>query len=274
MTYTPLELAQAFIQTGELEDALDALNQQLTDQPDDENSRRLRIAVLLQLRGDDHLQTALADSQQLTDLSAEDYVRRSLIFERLDEVDSALRVLGEARALAPNDERLVERHLHLLLLLQDDLTQARELVASQPQTWRWLQWAGDLAMQAGEQAAAVTHYSAALTQLEARFDLAREKYARAMQARLLLTRADAFRHLEHIEQAEADYKAAAAIIPDEPLIPFGRGLVAALRGDMSTAIALCQEALSQANATLRNQMCQGLNDKRYQELLALLGEVL
>ena len=43
MGYSPLQLAQAFIKTGEIEDALDALNQHLEATPSDDETRRLRV---------------------------------------------------------------------------------------------------------------------------------------------------------------------------------------------------------------------------------------
>ena len=52
MTYTPLELVVAFIQTGELADALGAIDQHLQDQPADDRVRRWRLKILRQLNGD------------------------------------------------------------------------------------------------------------------------------------------------------------------------------------------------------------------------------
>ncbi|MBZ0278924.1 MAG: tetratricopeptide repeat protein, partial [Anaerolineae bacterium] len=46
MGYSPMQLAEAFIKTGELTDALDALNQQLETVPQDDYARRLRSQVL------------------------------------------------------------------------------------------------------------------------------------------------------------------------------------------------------------------------------------
>ena len=51
--YSPIELAEAFIRTGELADALDALNPHLEAQPNDETALRLRAAVLMRLPGED-----------------------------------------------------------------------------------------------------------------------------------------------------------------------------------------------------------------------------
>ncbi len=83
MGYSPMELAEAFIQTGELPDALDALNQQLTAYPDDETARRLRAQVLMRLPGEEHLRAALHDLDQLASPTAEDGLLRGILLEQL-----------------------------------------------------------------------------------------------------------------------------------------------------------------------------------------------
>ncbi|MEO1163713.1 MAG: tetratricopeptide repeat protein, partial [Chloroflexota bacterium] len=60
MAYTPMQLAETFLKTGELEDALDALNQQLEAEPADEEARRLRVQVLMPLLVRDVLVAASA----------------------------------------------------------------------------------------------------------------------------------------------------------------------------------------------------------------------
>jgi tetratricopeptide (TPR) repeat protein len=269
MAYTPMQLAEAFIQTGEFDDALDALNQHLQTEPGDDSARRMRIVVLLQLNGTDQLRLALEDSDQLQTPSADDLMRRSIILERLADLAGALQSMKTARALAPENERLVEREVHLLLA-QNRLAEARTLVESQPQTWRWMQWAGDLAARDGDHAAAVERYDSALSQLDSRFDLSADQAARAIKARLLLARANTYRALKRPEQAESDYAEAAAIIPDDPIIPFNRGLLALERGDLESAVNLCREALAAASDTLQTNMRQTLKDPRYQALVARL----
>lgn len=265
--YSPLELAEAFIKTGELADALDALGQHLENTPDDETARRLRAAVALRT-GD--LALALADLDALPAPTADDQTRRSVILERMGDTDGAVAAMEAARVLNPDDERQAERLLQLLLK-RGEVDRARALIDSRPPTWRWLQWAGDLSAQAGDHAAAVEGYSAALEQLNAQFDLSANASAAAIKARLLLARADCYRQSGQIGQAEADYRTAQTIIPTDPMIPFNLGLLAAERGDLDAALALCREAFADASDTLRAHMRVSLRDKAsYAHLVARL----
>ena len=262
MPYSPLELAEAFIKTGELNDALDALNAHLETNPNDDAARRLRAAVRLRT-GD--FAPALADIEALSTPSADDYLQRSVILERMGELDHAIEAVQQARAVKSGDERLAER-LVGLLLQQKQFIEVQALIDEMPNTWRWRQWAGDAAVQSGEDESAVSYYSEALTLLAQHFDLSADRNAAAIQARLLLARADAYSRLDRHDAAEADYLAAAKIIPDEPMIPFKRGLLAAGRGDLETAVVLCRKAFSKANEVLRASMEQELQTSHYPEL--------
>ncbi len=263
MPYTPLQLADAFIQTGELADALDALTQHLDAHPGDAATRRLRMSLQLRLGGD-QLQVALADFDQLTSPTASDYAQRSVMLERSGDLDGAAQAVQHASTLNPTDERLTERLLHLYAA-QGKTANALELVRSQPRTWRWLQWEGDLLVQAGDDITATARYGLALAQIDARFDTHVDKYLAPIKARILLARAHAYRRLDQIEQADEHYRAAAFLIPDEPAIPFHRGLLAYLRGDLNTALDLCREGLTHVSATLRDELLKTLQN--YPELM-------
>src|SRR5690242_19339862 len=79
MPYSPMELADAFIRAGELADALDALNQQLIDQPADDEARRLRAQVLMRIPGEEHVQAALGDLESIASPTQDDNLRRALL---------------------------------------------------------------------------------------------------------------------------------------------------------------------------------------------------
>lgn len=271
MGYSPMQLAEAFLRTGELTDALDALNQQLAQEPTDDTARRMRIALLIQLSDDKHLRLALEDCNQLANPLPADFTRRSIILEKLDDLPGALLAMELVRRNAPQDERAVERTLHLLLA-QGETQKARQLLEERPKTWQWLERAGDLAAQSGEPATAVLRYTEALALLEESFDLQTNIYARALMARLLLARADSHRRLEQLAEAEADYRQAEAVVPDEPIIPFSRGLLAFMRGELPLAVELCGNALQNANETLRAQMRKTLAEPRYAALAEQLKQ--
>jgi tetratricopeptide (TPR) repeat protein len=260
-----MQLAEALIQTGELNDALDALNQQLEMASDDDSARRLRIGVLLRLAGDSDFRVALADFDNLAKISAEDEVQRSIILEKLRDLEGALQAMIQALALKPDDARLVERSLHLLIA-QDKIGAALELVRTQPRIWRWLQWEGDLLVMSGDDIVATARYGLALAQINERYT-GEDHFITPIRARLLLARGDAYRRLGDLNQAEKHYIAAGKLIPTDPTIPFNRGLIAMQRGSLPNALKFCREGLEQASTLLRAEMEKALHsDEQYAEL--------
>ena len=255
MSYTPLELAVAFIQTGELDDALDALNQHLAQQPQDDRARRWRLQILRQLNGDS--QQALADLEQLATPTATDFTQVALLLDNVNDSDAALNLLADAHARWPHETRLIEVYLRLLLE-HDHIDIALPIARAQPTAWRWLEWEGDLLASQGDDITATARYGLALAQLDAGFDTDSIAYLVPIKARLLLARAHAYRRLGHYDLAVQHYTEAEALMPTDPLIPFNRGLVAYLEGDQASAIAICQSALSAANPALRAQMMAAL----------------
>ncbi len=251
MTYSPLELANAFIQTGELNHALAALDAHLAQSPQDEQSLRLRAAVRLRLGDEANLRAAIDDLQCLTSPSSEDYQQISIIFERLEEIPAAIDALHQALTLDPQDARLAER-LVMLYSQQQDWQAAREVVAQMPHSWRWQQWAGDLAVNADDFTAAAAHYEQALARLEQQ-QLAPDYHA-AMAARLWLALGHVYRQLADFSAAASAYDEAEHCMPDEPLLPFFRGLLAWQQQDEPQAIALCRYALEHTNDALREEI--------------------
>lgn len=245
MPYSPLELAEAFIKTGELPDALDALNTHLAQSPQDADARRMRAGVHLRL---DQLQAALADLAGLD--APDDRLMRATIHERMGDLEQAL-----AAVEGEGEDRLIERRLDLLHKL-GRIPAARTLADGLPRVWRWSQWSGDLAMAAGDDAAAVGHYSAALGGLPPQNTNA----LRGIAARLLLARGDAHLATQAWDAADADYGAAAEIIPDEPMIAFNRGLIRYHQGDRQTGLAQCKQAIESAPAVMRPAMQAALPD--------------
>lgn len=266
MPYSPLQLAEAFIQAGELAEALQALNQQLEAHPDDEEARRLRIGLLLRLDGPDHLEAALADFERLPNPHAGDYLQRSVVLERSERLAEALQAMAHAYALLPGDQRLAERYLQLLMRAEK-IDLALNLVHTLPRTWRWLQWEGDLLVMAGKDMMATARYGLALAQLDQSFDM-QTRIIAPIKARLLLARAHAYRRQQDFEQAAAHYRAAAALITDDPTIPFSLGLLAALRGEQEEALTLCRQGWTAASAALQKEMEQALRGSPYYHLLA------
>jgi hypothetical protein len=269
--YTPLELAEAFIQAGELVDALTALDEHLAAHPADVEARRLRASVRLRL---DDPAGARDDLAALETLNRDDHLTRLTIFERLDDSSGLAGAMQAAYTAYPDDPRVVERYLHLLQA-QGDLKTARAVAAAQPATWRWDVWRGDLARADGDLSTAIAAYTAALSALAAAYAIDTERPARVLAgatseaialtvageyARLRLARAGVYVDLQDDAQADADYAVAGVLLPDDMTIPFNRGLIAWRQGDHPRARSLMQAALAGASAAMRARLRANLPD--------------
>lgn len=263
MAYSPIQLAAAFIQTGELQDALFALDQQLDQHPNDDEAHRLRAAVLLRMGDAISLHAALSALEQITAPTQADVIQQAVILEQRGDLAGALSVLER---LSLDDERLAERRVRLLLQARD-FDQALALVRQQPHSWRWLQWEGDVLVQLGDDRTATARYGLALAQLEALHDSAVDRYLGPVWARLLLARAHAYRRLDEADRAAEHYAAATQLIPNDPALPFYKGLLLAHQGDLDGALALCRTAWQHSPEALRAEMWHELDsDPRYQPL--------
>lgn len=266
MTYQPLQLAEAFLKAGELEDALDALDAALDADPTSDDARRLRAGVLARLPGTSNTARALDDLHALAHPTAEDALLESRLVQAAQDTAAAIGVTEAALARFPGDPRLSERLLGLLRETGEH-AKAEALLADFPGgDWRWQAWRGDFAADRGDDRAAVRHYTVALdliafaqgipaqpvrmTQDAADLDAASMTIA-ASAARLLLSRAHAHRRAGNRSAAGDDYAQAAVLLPGDPAIPFYRGMLAALEGDLAAAVPLCRDALRAAPAPLR-----------------------
>lgn len=266
MAYSALEMADAFIKAGELQDALDTLNQHLESNADDE-SYRLRAELLLRLEGEGHLQKALADLNTLTAPTPDDEMRRSVIFERMENQANALECAQKAYRARPDDERFAERCLQLLMT-QNKLEEASVLLAALPENWRWQQWRGDVAAASQDWQSARDYYQTALVTLEQTIGFV---WIDGVKARIHLAIADVCIQMSDYPQANLHYITAENFIPDDPMIPFNRGLVCALQGDAAQAIPLCRAAYAKANETLRERMEATLRaDVRYSDVVGAI----
>ena len=94
-----------------------------------------------------------------------------------------------------------------------------------------------------------------------------------LRAALLVKRGHANRHNAAYSAADADYQAAERLIPNDPLLTFNRGLLAALQGDEATAANLCRAAYDAGSRELRARMRDELaNDVRLATLRDLLQD--
>ena len=267
-SYTPLQLAEAFIHAGEMQDALAALDDHLIAQPDDHATRRLRAQVRLRVGTSAQLNAALADLNALPANPA-DGLTRSVILERLNRPADALAAARTALEAA-TDEQIRSRVLERLLGLmrsQGQLQAALDLALEHD----WVQWAADAAADLGDAAQAITYYTHALKRIEALRGQVPDNIVENIRARVLLKRAGAYQNLDDLTGASVDYALAHAIVPDDPMIRFNQGLIAHLRG--TDATAELQAALDAAPPALRALMHQEIaSDDRYITLRPLLDD--
>jgi tetratricopeptide (TPR) repeat protein len=251
MSYTPLQLADAFIKAGELDDALDALNQHLADHPNDAEGRRLRAQVLLRTATPDHLRLALADLQAVPPTAADDFIL-SVIHERSGQPDEALALARQAYETA-TDDALKARSLERLLGLMQAAGQVQAAL-DMALANDWMQWAADAAAALNADAAAADYYTQALERIGKLYDITSDAIAANIRARVLLKRAGVYHRLKRFTEADADYASAQAIIPDDPMIGFNRGLIAADQNDNDAARTAIHTALQTAPSSLQTLM--------------------
>lgn len=255
MSYTAMELAEVFLKTGELDDALDALNQQLTDHPDDDNARRLRVQTNMRRFDKENLGSILDDLQLLGEKTDEDYQTESIIHQKIGNIAKAIQAIEQAMEIAPQ-ERFTERLLDLLLITQD-FERALDLIQQQDKTWRWLEREGDVLVLLGNDILATARYGLVLSHLSEQSSISAD-YLQALKLRVVLARAHAYRRLEHTDLAREHYEIACNILGDDVSIDFNLGLLAEMDGERQQAIQLCQSALNTAPEILRQSMIDSL----------------
>lgn len=263
MSYTPMELAEVFLKTGELDDALDALNQQLGAQPSDDDARFLRAQIYMRLSGDARLAQAQDDISAIMNKSSEHHYMLSVIAEKRGEIDKAITAMHDALTTTQENgedtARLIER---LVKLLKDSqrTDAAIELVRQQEHSWRWLQWEADLLMQAENYHLANARYGLVIAHLQQA--TMRDDFRDALIARNALARAEAFRQLEQYDTAIELAKQAKRLITDDVAIDFTIGTLTALNGDIQSGLAICQVALNAASESVRERLLASLRDNQ------------
>ncbi len=281
MSYTPLELAEAFLRAGELADALDALHQHLAAHPDDQAARRMRAQVYAGMAASepnpDHVRAALADLEMLIPLTVDDVIRRVSLLRQLNEVEKAHQLLnglwGSADKIG-RDPRLIELLLESLYQRHEP-ARAIEILFHQPKTWRWLRWTGDFHALKGDYRVALDYFCSALDQLD---ESTQEPPTSAvgfignLRGQILLRRADMYQKIALYAEAAADYEEAEKLIPNDASIPLFRGMALYLGGDMTNAINICRRALDRASEMTRTELIGQLKtDSRYSGLAQSLN---
>jgi len=268
MPYSPMELAEAFLKTGELDDALEAINQQLEDNPADDEARRLRIQIQMRLLPPAQYSNLHDDFDALAKKTVDDWQLKSVIAERAGDLNAAIAAIHEARKLSPENERLSERLLDLLLA-SESYDDALTLVRAQEQSWRWLEREGDVLVLQGNDMLATARYGLVLSHLSDFEGKMQADYLQALKTRVMLARAHAYRRLGHTDTAKEHYLAAKEFFGEDVTIQFNLGLIAEMEGNHDEALKLCKDALSKASQALKDNMAESLDADAIFETLKL-----
>lgn len=236
MAYTALQLANAFLQTGELADARQALADYLSiavsSDPDYEAIIRLWLDLLAH-GGEADQRLATSEYDRLPHFSSPDYIKRAMLHYRLGELSLARGILEMALVTIPDDDRLCESLLFIYKKMGDSQA-GLSLIKTLPKKWVWSRWAGDFAMIARDFDLAIAHYSEAIQLLETRYLLSDAKPAQILSdstmndaekltimgvyADILLARAEAYAMAGKGDKAKEDEARAKRLIPNDPTL--------------------------------------------------------
>jgi len=256
----PLELVEALLLAGEVDAAVAALDDHLTAQPADAAARQLRRAIW-QRMGDAHRAAALAELEQLTAPTVDDYVQRAILREAGGDLAGAIRAIRAAEGLRPFDAALLERRVRLLLRAgrtAEAIGLLNMLILGWiPNGWRWLRWRGQAYQQRGDLACAVSDFSAALAELTALADP--PALIVNAQAQTYVQRAAGYRALGIWAAAAADLRSAAALLPTDATIAFALALVTyaadpAAPDALTAACAVCAPIRARATGSIRTEL--------------------
>ncbi len=211
MRYSPIQIAEACLQAGELSQAIEVLDSHLHEHPSDDEARRLRANVRLRQPEAESVQAALDDLAALSHHTPEDWLACSVAAERLGDLHAALRYSEQARTLVPGDDRFAER-LITLHMRAGQLEAARSLLGTLPRRWSWLRWAGDVEAQAGDIAGAIRLYGAALQDFEQQHP-APNPFMQALYAEIVARRAALYTQSGDTPAAKTDYDLLEKIAP-------------------------------------------------------------
>jgi tetratricopeptide (TPR) repeat protein len=209
--YSPLQLAEAYLKTGEWAYALEALADHLAQQPDDQAARLLRVQVYIRL---DDLEAALAEAALLDETDPATWHWRGILHSRANQQAQAIACAEQACALAVQDERLAERLLDLYSAAER-WQDARRLAQAQPPRWGWLARLAEVETALGNHEAARSAYERALSAL-GQTSTSPFSYLRPIRGSLLAALARTYAALGAHEQAQAAQQQARRLLPRDP----------------------------------------------------------
>jgi tetratricopeptide (TPR) repeat protein len=267
-----LQVADYLLLGGDALDALEMLARAQTTAPDSPEPPYRMAEILISLGGTDHLTAARDHLRQAIALGADEadaYFRLMQVHIDLNHIPAAQDAYTQAVQRDPANARLREWGIRLALLRNDlgaALVQAERELASAPENFHWQRWVADLRLQTGDAAGARAMFDA-LIAAHLPADLPAEDWFAAQWGAILVSRADACRRVGDLDAASASLDRAEALIPDDPGILVGRGLVAWQADDDERAYDLLRAGLAAAPPEVRARLWPELADYPRREAL-------
>jgi tetratricopeptide (TPR) repeat protein len=232
MLYLVWELVDAFIQTGELTDALDVLNQHLNDNPHDAKALEMRGQINLRFG---NLEDAIVDFRAIHHPTPDQTIHHAVALKRLGMFGLGLDVLNDALGMWEGEQtadyhRLVDCFVDIAIAQGDDenLKRALDCLAkvTQPSVYVFIRQA-ELARLLGEYQVAIVYFSDGIDALSPQ--ISPNHYLAPMVSSWLCARAGCYQSLGDGASAIADYLLAEKLMPDDRSIVMNRAL---LMGDV------------------------------------------
>ncbi len=280
-----LRTADDRLLVGQVQDALDALDQAVRAAPADPRPYARRAALLIGLAQTPpgveparSLRLAVADLDRAIALGGKTaavcFLRLRALAE-LSDLPAARAACAEALALDGGNPRLREWGVRLAIRAGDPveaLRLVRAELAAAPNDFGWQRWEAEALLLAGDWAAARESF-AALIAAHAPADPEAAPWEAPGWGAIYLQRAEACRRMGDFDAALADLDRAESFVPDDPALPFGRGLIAWAQGDKGRAFALLRAGLAAAGPGVRTGFWRALAGyPRLDELRTALGE--
>jgi Tfp pilus assembly protein PilF len=258
MAYAPHQLAEAYLQAGEVSDALAVLDSHLAQSPDDETCHHLRAEIRLRV-GD--FSGAAEDFSRITNLQPESVILYSVALVNIGKTHDALHQLSLAYEADNRHEALVMRYVELLIA-EGDISTARHIIHQQltittsPHYWHIR--LGDVLVMNHQPAEAIPHYTRAIKALSPQADAG--SHIGVMVGGWLCRRAAAFATYGDKNSALKDYASAQKLLPDDGMILVNMGLLM-LSHNPTQALAYVQDAWARASVMMRQRIREVVPDE-------------
>ncbi len=233
MGYSVWQLVDAFIQTGEFDDALALLDQHIDQNPADAQALGTRGEIHLRLG---QLERAIGDFRALSHPTPDQSIYHAVALKRLGIFGSALDVLTDAFSRWEGEKtsgyhRLLDCFVDIAITQGDAIYLQRaldQLATVTDGNASIVVRQGEIKQLLGDYHGAIAHYSQAIDLISPQ--VSPSHYLASVVGSWLCGRAGCYRAIGDDRSALADYLKAEILMPDDRAIAMNRAVVA---GDMA-----------------------------------------